>query len=205
RLLRATGHVEELRPGRERDDGAALTRNVLNGNVFVELVRVGAHLKQQYRPLVVHLAVAHCDAVGVNALAAAGEGRVHLAKRAVLNQDVFDRAVFGQLLGSGAFAALHAHAIVVYGDVGRRLAGLLHRVAVRPKAFPEIQPVAIDGTGTGYLEIIDLVGIDERRVIIQLLAFHARRHQRVVRNIIGAFELGARQQLQLRVGLEKQR
>jgi len=131
--------VEELGPGFGVDQAVGGAGDPLDGDVFVKLGGIGAHLKPEYPGRAVYLAVLHQDVPVVDGFASAGDRRVAEAEGAVADQNVHIRAVGGVGIGVRAFTPLEGDGIVVD----------LHVAAVDQDMGAGVE---VDGVGAGGLD-----------------------------------------------------
>lgn len=95
RLFVAAFEGEELCPGLEFDHCAARAGHIFYGDILVELICVGAHLKTQYSAVGQQLAVAQSDVFCVDTFAAHGEYAMQgRPEGAVLHKHILHNSVF---------------------------------------------------------------------------------------------------------------
>ena len=117
RRVLAAFQIEELLPRTHEKKRTGIAFYIFDGDVFVVLRRVGAHLEPQQARCVAHLAAAQHDVAVVDRFAAAGQRTVAEAEFAIFDDDVEVSSVRRVLVGPRAFAAFEGDGVIVYRHV----------------------------------------------------------------------------------------
>ena len=129
--------VVELRPGTDIEHARNLSSNVLDGDVFVALGSIRAHLKPKQTCCMIDLNSAQDNIVVEHRFRTAGQATVTETVGTILDDDIAVRAIaltLGRIVGPRSLAALHGNSIVVH----------LHITAMNEHIFHYIE---VDGIG----------------------------------------------------------